>query len=280
MRKNETEAPPSKSDSGLDRASKLVTVVGETTKVVGVLLLVGGCVTAVADPEWAKKKLDGWGISVSSFEIGPVKVSLKEASREGLEATKAIAAAQRALLDAQLLAQGLPSAEGVLTRISDARKQLGASLNAAETQAAALRDVGSKVGLAPAVPADGWVYVGLVNGDGSKALLSPSISPAGLPKDLREAGQVRLQHDAVLATDRVSCEVQRLEDVAPPTAADLERPMAVLRGGEGSGPLGVVESQICATRSGVQQLWVKVKVLPANIRFASLVELKSKKDGV
>ncbi|MBA4340943.1 MAG: hypothetical protein C0423_02195 [Methylibium sp.] len=248
----------------LDRAAKLLSLLTDTCRFLVLLALTAFALTAMASPDWARKRLADLGLSVKEVNAFGVRLVANEAFDVAANLAEA-----RATLD-QLKAQpGIAVDASALKKVSDRIEQASASLG---RQDQAIKDVRQQAGIVPPpLPETGWVYVGRLAEDRSW-LPGWSIDATRTRLDGAQVRQLGLKADAVVLGNGNECTQLKLEELQPPTAQDLQAPQ-ILLDGEARPLLDVIATASCPSKGKGQWLYAKIRIARESVKFVKYQDL-------
>lgn len=251
--------PPSR----LDRAAKLLTLLIDACRFFVLLALTVFALTAMASPEWARRRLAELGLSIKEVNAFGVKL----VGNEAFEAATSLAEARAAV--EQLKAQGGGSDPAALTKVSDRLEQASASLG---RQDQAIKEVRQQAGIVPPpLPETGWVYVGRLAEDRS-LLPGWSVDAARTRIDGNEVRQLGLKADTVVLGNGNECTQLKLEELQPPTVQELQAPQ-ILLSGESHPVLDVIATASCPSKGNGLWLYAKIRIARESVRFVKYQDL-------
>lgn len=264
------------SNERIESASKLLAMLSDLAKFIGVSSLAFFAVAAIAAPEWTQKRLDALGWQIKEVNAGFFRITVKETVKagngviriaEGLTNTEISLAALQASLP-----KG-PDASQQNAEILRAMSSVKAAQLALGVQADALASTGKAVGLIQDAPDMGWLYVGIFAANNDAKYISPRISPNGIQRAGGAITGILLKYDTVIVSNGDDCTKTSLKDVPMPDPNAPEREFTIVTPSE-SKPLEVIKVSECPSIGDGKLIYAQVRIPTERVRFSQLSKIK------
>lgn len=255
-------------EDSLSKSEKVLGLLIETSKLIGILALILLCLTALMLPNQTRRYLRTMGVEVQEINlpgIKLVKAQTYDAAENLIAAKVSVDNAASGLLELG----NITSDQRTLIEhaLNTARIKIAAAETSLDKQEKAINSKSKDPTLE--LPETAWIFVGLQNESGHMINLPESrvdLERVVLSKD--KISKLFLKYDAPAVDNASSCTVIRIEDYQPPPPQSVH----LLIRANPQEELSVIGVTSCPTAGKGKQIYAQIQVPANRIRFAKSSE--------